>query len=114
MKRLFRHYLEDILESVELIENFTEGMDFEKFRGDAKTRDAVVKRLEIIGEAAKNVPKDIRDKYPELPWSKMARMRDKLTHEYFGIRFDIVWKAVKKSLPEMKPGIKKILKDLEG
>ena len=113
MKREFRLYLEDIIESILLIEEFTADMDFEQFRKDEKTKNAVIKRLEVIGEATKNVPKHITEKYPGLPWSRMARMRDKLSHEYFGIRLDIVWKAVKESLPEIKPKIENILKDME-
>ena len=114
MKREFRLYLDDILESLVLIEEFTADMDFEQFFADEKTKNAVVKRIEIIGEATKNIPKNIRDKYPNLPWKQMARMRDKLSHEYFGIRYDIVWKVVKKRLPEIKLHIKRILKDIEA
>lgn len=114
MKREFRLYLDDILESLVLIEEFTADMDFEQFFADEKTKNAVVKRIEIIGEATKNIPKNIRDKYPHLPWKQMARMRDKLSHEYFGIRYDIVWKVVKKRLPEIKLHIKRILKDIEA
>lgn len=114
MKREFRLYLDDILESIVLIEEFTAYMDFDQFFTDEKTKNAVVKRIEIIGEATKNIPKNIRDKYPDLPWKQMARMRDKLSHEYFGIRYDIVWKVVKKRLPEIKLHIKRILKDIEA
>lgn len=114
MKREFRLYLDDILESIILIEEFTADTDFEQFFADEKTKNAVVKRIEIIGEATKNIPKHIRDKYRDLPWKQMARMRDKLSHEYFGIRYDIVWKVIKKRLPEIKPHIKKILKDMEA
>lgn len=114
MKREFRLYLDDILESLVLIEEFVADMDFEQFFADEKTKNAVVKRIEIIGVATKNIPKHIWDKYRDLPWKQMARMRDKLSHEYFGIRYDIVWKVIKKRLPEIKPRIERILKDMEA
>jgi uncharacterized protein with HEPN domain len=74
----------------------------------------VVRKLEIIGEATKNVPKAIRQKYKEVPWSKMAKMRDKIIHFYFGVDYDTVWNVVKEKLPEIKPMIQKILKEMEA
>jgi len=73
----------------------------------------VVRKLEIIGEATKNIPKLIRQKYKELPWSDMAGMRDKIAHFYFGIDYEIVWKVIKERLPEIKPVIQKILNEME-
>lgn len=113
MKRDCRLFVEDILESIVWIEKFTANMEFEQFLADEKTKTAVVKKLEILGEATKNIPKPVRDKYKNLPWADMARMRDKLSHEYFGVRYDIVWKAAKESLPEIKPLIEKVLADIK-
>jgi uncharacterized protein with HEPN domain len=89
-------------------------MDFEQFCADEKTKTAVVKKLEILGEAAKNIPKVIRDKQKGLPWVDMAKMRDKLSHEYFGVRYDIVWKVIIEKLPTIKHGTEKILNYLKA
>lgn len=105
-------YLKDILESIELIEQFVTGMELEDFKKDIKTSDAVIKRFENIGEATKNIPDDIKTKYPEVPWKEMAGMRDKLVHFYFGVKHELVWAAVKNRLLSIKPLIKKILGDL--
>ncbi len=113
MKREYRLYIEDILESIEKIEQFVGDMDFEEFAGDDKTSSAVIRKLEIVGEAAKNVPADVRRKYKQLPWRDMARMRDKVTHAYFGINYKIIWKVIKEKLPEVKPVISKILEDMK-
>jgi len=112
MKRNHRLFVKDILDSIEKIEEFIGNMDFKKFIEDDKTRSAVVRKLEIIGEATKNIPKMIRQKYKELPWSDMAGMRDKIAHFYFGIDYEIVWKVIKERLPEIKPVIQKILKEM--
>jgi uncharacterized protein with HEPN domain len=89
-------------------------MDFEQFCADEKTKTAVVKKLEILGEAAKNIPKAIRNKQKGLPWTDMAKMRDKLSHEYFGVRYDIVWKVIIEKLPGIKHSIEKMLNDLKA
>ena len=114
MKRKYSLFVEDILESIVWIEKFTANMDFEQFLADEKTRTAVVKKLEILGEATKNIPKSVRDKSRNLPWADMARMRDKLSHEYFGVRYDIVWKVVKEKLPGVKPSIETLLNDIKN
>jgi uncharacterized protein with HEPN domain len=113
MKRNHRLFVKDILDSIEKIEEFIGNMDFKKFIEDDKTKSAVVRKLEIIGEATKNIPKLIRQKYKELPWSDMAGMRDKIAHFYFGIDYEIVWKVIKERLPEIKPVIQKILNEME-
>lgn len=113
MKRSYKLFIEDIAECIKKIEEFVGNMDFEEFMNDDKTSSAVIRKLEIIGEATKNVPREVRQKYKELPWSDMARMRDKIIHAYFGINYKIVWNVLRKRLPEIKPEIERILKDLE-
>ena len=113
MKRNYRLFIEDISECIDKIEEFVGNMDFDEFIKDDKTASAVMRKLEIIGEASKNTPKRIREKYKELPWSDMARMRDKITHGYFGINYKIVWNVIKERLPKIKPVIHKILEEME-
>ena len=104
-----RLYVKDILDSAEAIENFVEGMDFEKFKADDKTTSAVIRKFEIIGEAAKHVPDAIRDKYPTVPWKEMAGMRDKLIHFYMGVKYELVWQTIKDVIPQIKPVLRKII-----
>lgn len=113
MKRNHKLFIKDILDSINKIEEFAGDMDFNGFMEDDKTKSAVVHKLEIIGEAAKNIPREIRQKYRELPWTDMAGMRDKIAHFYFGIDYMIVWKVIKERLPEIKPVIQRILKEME-
>ncbi len=113
MKRDYRLYIKDILDCIEKIEEFTAGMDYEDFVENDLVSSAVIRKLEIIGEASKKVPDFIRNQYKDIPWSYMARMRDKLIHFYFGVDYEIVWKVVKEELPELKPKIERVLIDLE-
>ncbi len=113
-KRDVKLYVKDILEAIKAIEKFVEGMDFESFKEDDKTSSAVIRKFEIIGEATKNIPQSIKEKYPPIPWKEMAGFRDKLIHFYFGIKYDIVWDTIKLRLPELRNNIEKVLKDLEG
>ena len=113
-KRDFRDYIQDILDSIVEVKKFVEGMRFEDFTKDKKTVNAVIRSLEVIGEAAKKVPEDLREGYPQIPWKRMTGMRDKLIHEYFGIDLEIVWEAINNELPPIKPMIQKVLKDIEN
>ena len=88
--------------AIERIEEYTEGLDFDDFLENKLVQDAVVRRLEIIGEAVKIIPEDIRNKKPEIEWRKIAGLRDILIHAYFGIDFDIIWDIVKNKLPELR------------
>ncbi|MFW6149039.1 MAG: DUF86 domain-containing protein [Atribacterota bacterium] len=112
--RDYRDYIQDILNSIDEIEIFTEGMSFEEFTRDKKTINAVTRSVEVIGEAAKKIPKSIRNKYPNIPWEKISGMRDKLIHEYFGIDLEILWKVAKDNIPPLKLTIRNILEDLGG
>ena len=114
MKREYKLFIQDIKECIAQIDEFVGNMTLEEFKADEKTSSAVVRKIEIIGEATKNVPKEIRQKYKELPWSDMARMRDKIIHSYFVVDYEVVWKTIKERLPEIKPKIGTILKDLEN
>ena len=97
-----RLYISDIIEAITAIETFIAGQTFKQFGADDKTVSAVIRKLEIIGEAAKNVPEEIKQKYPDIPWREMAGMRDRLIHFYFGVDFGLVWETVKNRLPGVK------------
>lgn len=117
MKRNVALYVKDILENMDRAEAFIESMTYEEFLKDVKTSYAVVRCIEIIGEAAKNVPTDMKRKYKDVPWKNIAGMRDKVSHFYFGVDFGKVWLAVKKDVPVLKPRMRQILdelKDAEG
>jgi len=110
MKRNFTLYLKDIYESINSIEIFTKNMTLERFKKDDKTSSAVMRKFEIIGEAAKKIPENIQKKYNKVPWKTLSAFRDKLIHFYFGINYKIVWNTIKYNLPGLKRQIKEILK----
>ena len=112
MEREYRDYVQDILTSVSEIELFIKGLDFQNFKQDRKTVNAVVRSLEVIGEAAKKIPDEIKKKSPKSPWKDIAGMRDKLIHEYFGVDEQIVWKVASEEIPAIRPFIQKILSEL--
>lgn len=114
MKRTFRDYVADILTAIQEVEDFTRGMEYEAFAADKKTVNAVVRSLEVMGEAAKRVPDAARLQYPDVPWKRMTGMRDKLIHEYSGVDLEIVWTVVKTELPPVKPLIDQVLQDMEA
>ena len=108
-----RLYLRDIFAAMVAIQEFIQEMDFETFVSDDKTASAVLRKLEIIGEATKNVSEEIRREYPQVPWRQMAGMRDRLIHSYFGVDYLLVWETVKSQIPLLQPVIMQILRHLE-
>ena len=102
-------YLKDILKAMDAIETFVEGMNLEEFEKDDKTSSAVIRKFEIIGEATKNLPEELKNKNPHLPWREMAGMRDKLIHFYFGVKYDLVWSTIKDVIPQIRPALIEIL-----
>lgn len=113
MTRNYRDYIADILACFLETEEFTQGINFEAFSRDRKTINAVVRSLEVMGEAAKKIPEEVRKKYPAIPWKRMTGMRDKLIHEYSGVDLEIVWGVIKTELPPLYPLFEKMKQDLE-
>ena len=111
--RNYRLYLRNILAAMIDAQKFVEGMDSEAFAADDKTTSAVVQKLGIVGEATKNVPETIRQKYPQVPWRQMAGRGDLLIHEYHNVNYVVVWEIATKLIPPLQPIIKQILKDME-
>lgn len=107
-------YLRDILEAMSMIEKFVEGVGFEEFKMNDEKSSAVIRKFEIIGEAAKNLPENIKQMCLDIPWKEIAGFRDKLIHFYFGIKYELVWRTIKIRIPHLKPLIRKILETLES
>jgi len=114
MSREFLDFVEDILDAMNKAENLLEGVTYSQFETDFRINFAVVRALEIIGEAAKRLPDDLRQKYPDIPWRGMAGMRDRIIHGYDDVDLEIIWDVVKRDIPQIKPTIDKILIDYEG
>lgn len=106
-------YLEDMILAAEKIERFTEGMDRDAFVKDEKTVDAVLRNLEVIGEASKLIPQERRESHPNVPWSAMAGMRDKLIHGYATVDLDIVWTTVVEDLPELRAKLNELKHEID-
>ncbi len=113
-ERDYRDYLNDILECINDIESFITGLTFEEVVNDKKTFNAVVRSIEIIGEASTNVPQNICNKAPDIPWAKMKGMRNRLAHEYFGIDNQTLWITASEDIPTLKEDIENLLKIIEA
>jgi len=113
MTRNIRLYINDIIECIDSIAEFTKGMSYPDFFSDDRTRSAVVRKIEIIGEATKSIPASIRERCPQIPWKEMAQMRDKTAHAYFGVDYEIVWLVIKERLPEIRPILKALCKEIK-
>jgi uncharacterized protein with HEPN domain len=109
----FLDYIDDMLDAISKIRTFLAGFDFETFAKDDKTQFAVIRALEIIGEASKKIPDNIKIIYSDVPWREIAGMRDKLIHDYFGIDLDVVWKTTVEDIPSVLDSLKQIKQDNE-
>jgi uncharacterized protein with HEPN domain len=109
MKRVYEDYLRDMLENAEKAVSFVQGMDYDGFCKDDKAMYAVIRAFEIIGEAARQIPDNVQKANPEIPWREIVGMRNKLTHEYFGVNTKVVWRTVQEDLPVIIPALQKIV-----
>ena len=112
MHREYKAYLRDILEAIDKIERYTKNMNFEDFSDNELIQDGVIRNLEIIGEAVKNLPDDIKKDYSEVEWRKIAGLRDILIHAYFGVDLEVIWDIVKNKVSELKGMVREILSNL--
>jgi len=113
-KRIVVDYIADIYDALKKCVQFTEGMEFEDFIQDDKTVFAVIRALEVAGEAAKNVPEKWKADHPDIPWKEMAGMRDVLIHQYFGIDHSVIWKTIRQDVKEILPLFEKMLQEAEN
>ncbi|MBI3583667.1 MAG: DUF86 domain-containing protein [Nitrospinae bacterium] len=105
-------FIDHILDCIKLIEKYTNNKTENDFFDSTQLQDSVIRRIEIIGEAVKNIPDEIKTKYPLIPWKKIAGMRDMLIHEYFGIDLELTWEVVIRDIPKLKKKILKIKEDV--
>lgn len=112
-KRLYLDYLRDILENLDKAQDFVVGVSKAQLQENVEKLYAVIRALEIIGEAAKHIPPSLRKQYPQVPWTKMAKLRNELIQECFGVDFEVLWKTLHQDLPPVREAIARILKDLE-
>lgn len=113
MQRDYRAFLDDIIEAISKIEKYTEGLTFDEFKSNEMVADATIRNLEIMGEAVKNIPEEIKTKYKDIEWKKIAGLRDIVIHRYFGIVLEMIWDIIKNKLPVLKNKISVILQEKE-
>ena len=109
MKRSIIFYVQDILDAITYIERYVEKMNKQEFEQDPKTQDAVIRRIEIIGEAAKHIPESFRNKYTKVPWKKLSGIRDVLIHAYLEVKIDRIWKITQEDIPLLKQDLSSIV-----
>lgn len=112
MKKRYLLFLNDIIESMNRIDIYTKGVDYDSFCNNQMLIDAVIRNLEVIGEASRNIPEEIRNEYNNVPWRKMIGLRNILIHEYFGVDESIIWEIINRDFPETKPLILKIVQEV--
>jgi len=112
--RLVDDTLSDILAVAEKAIGFVAGMDLDDLAHDDRTEFAVIKALEIVGEAARRVPESFRESHPQIPWREMAAMRDKLVHDYFGVNLEVVWKTIHEDLPPLISTLRDLIEELQA
>lgn len=113
-RRDLRLYLQDILDAIEKIKDYTNNVSEDTFLQNTQIQDAVIRRLAIIGEAVKHLPKRLRDRYPEVPWRQIAGARDVLIHGYAGVTVRDIWKIIRGDLPALKSDVQRILDENAG
>lgn len=113
MKRDIGVFLEDILESIERIKEYTKDISEEEFYRTVQLQDAVIRRFEIIGEAVKHIPHDLKEKYSEIPWKEISGTRDILIHEYFGVNLERIWKTIQKDILPFKKQLQRMLREID-
>lgn len=107
-------YFEDVLDCIDKIENYIDGISESDFEANFEKQDAVIRRIEIIGEAVKNISIETRNKNPEVPWREIAGMRDMVVYAYFGVSIGMIWKVAKEDIPRLKLDLIRIKKELQG
>ncbi len=113
-KRNWTLFLQDMLESIGNIAQYTRGMSFQDFLQDPRTRDAVVRNLEVLGEAARRIPPNIRERYADIPWAQIVGLRNRLIHGYFLVDYGIVWEIIQNELPPLHQRLEGIAREVSG